>query len=276
MLRFTYATLKGEKRAQVFSLFDAVTCGGFLKVLADAHRQTGKQRAAGADAGSDTEMEDADAADVAGEPAGGRGSDWCAEAVSAFAAALPLLSLKDQQDTLRRCSSACVHIRLASDPSAVAGLCFPRPARNPAMAHPRFLYQFVPPFDDIAPGATPSRGARSCIETLLEIARSPAAGAAIVEACHKALLALVAPCHGQPADTAAILLRHLTPAVLGVAAAGAGDAGEAIKTSAGGPSKAVLTSRSRALRLAKTVLECALAVPSVLQDSWFPPQPLFS
>jgi hypothetical protein len=113
---------------------------------------------------------------------------------------------------------------------------------------------------------TALRGACSCVETLLEVARSPAAGAAVVQACHKALLALVAPCHGQPADTAAILLRLLTPAVLGVAATGVGDAGEAIKTSAGGPSKTALASRSCAVQLAKTVLEC-VQTGAILQGS---------
>ena len=100
----------------------------------------------------------------------------------------------------------------------------------------------------------------SCIETFLEVARSPAAGAAVVDACHAALLALVAPCHGQPADTAAILLRHMTPAVLGVGRAAAGDAGQAVKTSASGPGKAALAGRSRAVQLAKAVLECAALV----------------
>lgn len=97
---------------------------------------------------------------------------------------------------------------------------------------------------------------RSCIETLLEVARSPAAGESVVEACHAALLALLAPRHGQPADTAAILLRHLTPAVLGITKSAGTDAGQAVKTSAGGPSKAALASRSRAVQLAKAVLEC--------------------
>ena len=101
---------------------------------------------------------------------------------------------------------------------------------------------------------------RSCIETFLEVARSPAAGAAVVDACHAALLALLAPCHGQPADTAAILLRHLTPAVLGIEKAADGDAGQAVKTSAGGASKAALASRARAVQLAKAVLECAAGV----------------
>ncbi len=97
---------------------------------------------------------------------------------------------------------------------------------------------------------------RSCVETFLEVARSPAAGAAAVDACHAALLALLAPCHGRPADTAAILLRHLTPAVLGVEKAADGDAGQAVKTSAGGPSKAAVAGRARAVQLAKAVLEC--------------------
>lgn len=85
---------------QVFSLFDAVTCGSFLKVLSDAHRQRSAQRGAATD-DSDAEMDDAEGADAANVQAGS-GSEWCAEAVSAFAGVLPLLSLKDQQDTLRR------------------------------------------------------------------------------------------------------------------------------------------------------------------------------
>ena len=86
----------------MFSLFDAITCGSFLKVLSDAHRQPSAQRGAAGDSGSDAEMDDADGADAAPDAPVRSDREWCAEAVAAFADALPLLSLKDQQDTLRR------------------------------------------------------------------------------------------------------------------------------------------------------------------------------
>ena len=90
--------------AQVFSLFDAITCGAFLKVLSDAHRQPSAPRGAARDAGSDADMDDgADGADAHPDDARMNcDSEWSAEAVAAFADVLPLLSLKDQQDTLRR------------------------------------------------------------------------------------------------------------------------------------------------------------------------------
>jgi len=92
--------------AQVFSLFDAITCGSFLKVLSDAHRQpSSARRSAVRDAGSDADMDDADAdgaAAAASDARIGGDSEWCVDAVAAFADVLPLLSLKDQQDTLRR------------------------------------------------------------------------------------------------------------------------------------------------------------------------------
>ena len=55
-------------------------------------------------------------------------------------------------------------------------------------------------------------------------------------------------------QTAAILLRHLTPAALGLSSAASGGAGEAIKTSAAAPGKAALGCRTRALQFAKDVL----------------------
>ena len=101
----TLNTLSPVPLAQVFSLFNAVTCSSFLKALADAFSGGGgKGAAAGAEeGGSDVEMEDAeeDAPSAAGGAAGRQA--LCAEAIRNLAAALPLLSLKDQQDSLRKC-----------------------------------------------------------------------------------------------------------------------------------------------------------------------------
>ncbi len=193
---------------QVFSLFDAITCGSFLKVLSDAHRQPSGQRGATRDAGSDADMDDADGADADASDARVSGdSEWCVEAVRAFADVLPLLSLKDQQDTLRRCYVVTPLLKSA-ELRASQPLCT-------ALSVPDTLAVECTEIAVIEV-STGDHLPRSCVETFLEVARSPAAGAAVVDACHAALLALLAPCHGRPADTAAILLRHLTPAVLGV------------------------------------------------------------
>lgn len=88
----------------------------------------------------------------------------------------------------------------------------------------------------------------------MEVSRSKDVTELVAVASCTALLELLRPIHGAPAETAAILLRHLTPAVLGLSTAASGGAGEAIKTSAAAPSKAALDCRLRALQFAKDVL----------------------
>ena len=90
----------------MFSLFNVVTCSSFLKALADAHRSQGKTNAAlmtaQTEEGSDMDMEDAEDKPSRGEGDVAATQALCAEAIQNMAAVLPLLSLKDQQDSLRK------------------------------------------------------------------------------------------------------------------------------------------------------------------------------
>ena len=90
-------------RTQVFSLFNAVTCSSFLKALADAGSGGEAKQLAVAEGGSDAEMEDAEADTPSRVWGGTRWQALCAEAIQNLAAVLPLLSLKNQQDSLRKC-----------------------------------------------------------------------------------------------------------------------------------------------------------------------------
>ncbi|KAK9813253.1 hypothetical protein WJX72_011494 [[Myrmecia] bisecta] len=96
---------------------------------------------------------------------------------------------------------------------------------------------------------------RTFADSFAEIARSPSASEAVVEACFKVLMALVRPIHGSLRETSAMVLRQLTAGVLGLAEARAGSADTSKAGSASAPDRRALAIRERILQFANDVVQ---------------------
>jgi len=94
----------------------------------------------------------------------------------------------------------------------------------------------------------------SVAEVLAEVARSKLASKQAAGSCYAALLALVAPRHGASDETASLVLRLVTPALLAVGTPGSGGAGESCKTPTAAPTKEALTASALAREFVSTML----------------------
>ena len=101
----------------------------------------------------------------------------------------------------------------------------------------------------------------SVAEALAEVARSGLAPKPAAAACYAGLLALLEPIHGATDETASVVLRLVTPALLAVSRpGGGGGAGDACKTTSAAPSKEALAASALAREFVATILRWVAAL----------------